>query len=219
MKQWIAALAMVLPGAAGAHPHVFVETGFEVIFDQAGMIEAVRVSWRYDELTSLFIAEERGVDGDYDGEATSAELEALEGFDMDWPEGYEGDTHVTVDGVKVPLGPPEEITAGYAGGFISSTHLRRLAEPADPEAVVVISPYDETYYSAYEVTSDTVLSGREGCEAELWVPDYDAAAEQLQAALDEVQGAAEAQGLDEAEFPPVGDMFAQEVRVACDAGS
>ncbi|WP_168222950.1 DUF1007 family protein [Oceanicola sp. D3] len=219
MKHLLAALALALPGVAGAHPHVFVETGFEVIFDEAGLIEAVRVHWRYDELTSLYITEERGVDSDYDGEATEAELEALKGFDMDWPEGFEGDTHLTVDGVKVPLGPPEEIDAGFSEGMVSSSHLRRLAEPVDPAGVVILSPYDETYYSAYEVTAKTVLTGREGCEAELWVPDFDAAAEQLQAALDELQGAAQAQGLNEAEFPPVGDMFAQEVRVACDAGS
>lgn len=219
MKHLLTAMALAAPGALSAHPHVFVETGFEVLFDEAGLIEAVRVHWRYDELTSLYITEERGVDSDYDGEATEAELEALKGFDMDWPEGFEGDTHLTVDGVKVPLGPPEEIGAGFADGMVSSSHLRRLAKPVNPEGVVVLSPYDESYYSAYEVTTDTVLTGREGCRAELWVPDFDAAAEQLQAALDELQGSAQAQGLDEAEFPPVGDMFAQEVRVACDAGS
>lgn len=219
MKTWFAALAMAFPSLAGAHPHVFVETGLEVIFDEAGMIAAVRVSWRYDELTSLYITEERGVDADFDGVATAEELEALKGFDMDWPEDFSGDTHMTVDGAPVALGPPEEVTAGYDSGLLSSTHLRRLAEPVDPRGVVVISPYDETYYSAYEVTADTVLTGREGCRAELWVPDYDAAAEQLQAALDEIQGSAQEQGLDAAEFPPVGDMFAQEVRVACDADS
>ncbi|MGR3794015.1 DUF1007 family protein [Vannielia sp. SX4] len=219
MKHWLTALALTVPGALGAHPHVFVETGFEVIFNDAGLIEAVRVNWRYDELTSLYVTEERGVDSDYDGEATEAELEALQGFDMNWPEGFKGDTYLTVDGVAVALGPPEEIGAGFEGGMVSSSHLRRLADPVDPAKVVVLSPYDETYYSAYEVTSETVLTGREGCRAELWVPDYDAAAEQLQAALDELQGTAQAQGMDEAEFPPVGDMFAQEVRVACDAGS
>ncbi|MFY0635939.1 MAG: DUF1007 family protein [Vannielia sp.] len=219
MRNWLAAMVFAVPGMAVAHPHVFVETGFEVIFDEAGLIEAVRVSWTYDELTSLYITEERGVDSDFDGEASAAELEELTGFDMDWPQDFEGDTHLTVDGVKVPLGPPEQIGAGFAGGKVSSSHLRRLASPVDPEKVVVLSPYDPTYYSAYEVVTETVLTGREACRAELWVPDYDAAAEQLQAALDELQGSAQAQGLDEAEFPPVGDMFAQEVRVACDAPS
>ena len=219
MKALIAALAILSPGLAAAHPHVFVETGFEVIFDDEGRIEAVRVSWRYDELTSLYVTEDRGVDPDFDGVATEAELEALKGFDMDWPEEFEGDTHLTVDGAKVPLGPPQEVTAGYDDGILSSTHLRRLEEPIPAEGVVIFSPYDPTYYTAYEITEDTVLTGREGCRAELWVPDYDSAAEQLQAALDELQGNAEAMGLNEAEFPPVGDLFAQEVRVACDAGS
>ncbi|SIN81078.1 DUF1007 family protein [Vannielia litorea] len=219
MRNWFAALILAAPGVAGAHPHVFVETGFEVIFNDAGLIEAVRVNWRYDELTSLYVAEERGVDPDFDGEATPEELAALQGFDMTWPEAFEGDTYLTVDGVRVALGAPEEVSAGYAEGKVSSSHLRRLAEPVDPRKVVVLSPYDPSYYSAYEIVSETALTGREGCRAELWVPDYDAAAEQLQVALEELMGDAQAQGFDEAEFPPVGDMFAQEVRVACDAGS
>lgn len=219
MKRIATLLCLALPGVAQAHPHVFVETGFTLIFDDAGRIAAVEIRWRYDELTSLFITEEFGVDADFDGVATEAELAALKGFDLDWPAEFAGDTHITQGGAALALGPPEAGAVDYADGLVTTTHRRALAAPVDPGAgAVVISPYDPSYYTAYEVAWDPVLEGREGCKAELFVPDYEAAAGQLQAALDEVQAGAEALGLEEAEFPPVGDLFAQEIRVTCAAG-
>ena len=32
-----------------AHPHVFVDTGLEVIFDEQGRATGIRISWTYDE--------------------------------------------------------------------------------------------------------------------------------------------------------------------------
>ncbi|MDF1871466.1 DUF1007 family protein [Vannielia sp.] len=219
MKWIIASLVALLPFGAAAHPHVFVETGFELVFAPDGRVEAIRVKWRYDELTSLYVTEEYGVDADFDGVATAEELAKIKGFDLEWPEDFKGDTYVTFGGSAVALGPPQAVSAGFAEGMVETVHERRFAEPVDPGAgALVISPYDPTYFSAYEVAWETGLAGRPACESELWVPDGDAAAEQLQAALDELQAGAMAAGEEEAMFPPVGDLFAQEVRVTCAAG-
>ncbi len=68
------------PVAAEAHPHVFIDAGVEVIFDAEGRAEALRVTWIYDEFYSLMIAEERGLDPDYDGTATPDKTAGIVGF-------------------------------------------------------------------------------------------------------------------------------------------
>ena len=64
---------IVVSQPALAHPHVFIDTGLEVIFDDQGRATGIRISWTYDEYYSLVIAEEKGIDPDYDGAATDAE--------------------------------------------------------------------------------------------------------------------------------------------------
>lgn len=41
---------LTLPMPALAHPHIFVDTTHQLIFDAEGRLEAVRVTWDYDEL-------------------------------------------------------------------------------------------------------------------------------------------------------------------------
>ena len=56
----------------GAHPHIFVDTGFEVILDAEGRLTHLRITWAYDEFYSLLVTEDRGLDPDYDGVLTPA---------------------------------------------------------------------------------------------------------------------------------------------------
>ena len=84
-----AGLAGLILGAgvafqAAAHPHVFVDTRLDVVFDTAGRAEGVRISWTYDDLFSLVIIMDHEMDADFDGVLTAQELETLRGFDMNW---------------------------------------------------------------------------------------------------------------------------------------
>ena len=72
-----AALGGALVAApALAHPHMWLDTGIEVIFDAEGRASALRIRWGYDEFSSLVFIEERGLDADHDGTATPAEAAA-----------------------------------------------------------------------------------------------------------------------------------------------
>lgn len=59
-----AGLALFGPGAAMAHPHVWVDASAEVIFDNAGSIVAIRHAWRFDEAFSSYLMLGLDLNGD-----------------------------------------------------------------------------------------------------------------------------------------------------------
>lgn len=197
-----------------AHPHVWIDTRIEVILNDRNEATALQISWTYDDLYSLYIVGDMGLDPDWDGKLTPEEEARLSGFDMKWVEGYAGDTYPLLRGAALTLSGPRDWTASYAGGKITSTHLRDFAEPvpvrADP---LVVQVYDPGYYTAYSVLAGPVPTGGKGCTAQVFGPDLDAADAALQAALQEYTPDIDL----EAEFPAIGANYADEVRVTCAA--
>lgn len=210
---WALGCAAVAAAPALAHPHIFIDAGLELRFDEAGRLGAVRIVWVYDDFTSLLVLEDRGLDRAGSGALSEAETAALTGFDMNWIEGFAGDTYVLVGDRPVALGGPEEPTAALVHGRIVTTHLRRLPEPLAPvEAPIVVQLYDPTYYTAYTIAADPVILGREDCSAQVFAPDPGAVAGILAQAMQELSG------LDlEQDFPAIGAELAEEVRVTCAA--
>jgi ABC-type uncharacterized transport system substrate-binding protein len=214
MRGIIAVLGCWWAGPVLAHPHVWIDTGIEVILNERNEATGLRISWTYDDLYSLYIVGDMGLDPDWDGKLTPEEEARLAGFDMKWDEGFQGDTYALLAGTEVPLSRPKEWTAAYAGGKITSTHLREFAAPVPVAAVpLIVQVYDPGYYVAYSIPFDPVVTGGAGCAARTFVPDLDAAQEQLMAALSEYTPDVNL----EAEFPAVGANFAEEVRVTCAA--
>ncbi len=206
-------LAVLSPVVATAHPHIFVETRLGLIMDDQGRLSAVEVSWVYDELYSLLIFEDKQLDNDYDGKLTPAELEELNGFDMNWIPGFEGDLYVSQEAV-LALGPPQPLTTAVEEGRIVTTHRRQLRAPVAAGTVVEIAAYDPTYYTAYEVTGAVAVEGRDDCQIEVAKADLNAAYDLLEELL---FGRPQAEV--EANFPAVGAAFADKVFVECPAGS
>lgn len=207
-----AVLLACLPAAATAHPHIFVDAGLEVIFDDTGRVTHVAVTWEYDELYSLLITEDMGLDHDFDGELTAAELDALDGFDQDWMLGYYGDTRAYLDGVELGLSRPVSHETSFSKGRITSRHLRAVeGTPVIGGQTFEVKPYDETYYTAYDVTKPVTLSGRDDCAFALDVPDVSGAMLELQQRLLELDASADST----VEFPQVGGKFATTLRVTC----
>lgn len=213
MKRLIAAaLLMATPTGTYAHPHIFVDAGLEVIFDDAGLVSHVAIIWEYDELYSLLITEDMGLDDDFDGELTAAELEKLNGFDQDWLEGYYGDTRAYLGGVELGLSRPVSYETSFSKGRITSRHVRALeAGPVALTAQLDVRPYDETYYTAYDVTKPVRLTGRDDCTFALDVPDVSGAMLELQKQLQALDAGADSA----VEFPQVGAKFATTLRVTC----
>lgn len=197
-----------LPGAAGAHPHIFVDTALRAVLDPAGRLAGIEVTWRYDELYSLLIFEDLGLDSDYDGKLTEAEVKRLQGFDMHWIEGYEGDLYLTAGGAPLPLGKPEPRRTDIAEGRIETVHYRPLAAPVPPGAVT-LRAYDPTFYTAYDLSGG--VSAPEPCRVEIAPADVDAAYARVEKELGD-------RSADTEDYPEVGDAFADTVTLDCGAG-
>lgn len=205
----LAALGAPLP--AHAHPHIFIDTAIEVVFAPDGRAEGVRLRWTYDEFFSLSLVAERGLDPDFDAVLTPEELAALNGFDMNWQPGFQGDTYALMGAMPVALSGPLDWTVAFEGGKLISTHYRRFEAPLDLGAeALIVQAYDPGYYTAYTVV-DATVTGRAGCTVDLYEPDREAADQILQEALAEFAGDEAA----EADFPAVGAAYAEEARIGC----
>lgn len=209
MIRRLALCCAVWPAALAAHPHIFVDTGLMLEVDEAGTLTAVEVTWAYDEFYSLLIFEDMGLDPEMDGALTEAELERLEGFDLNWSEGFEGDLYLSRGEEPIPLGPPEALSTEVKDGVITTRH-RRLVSPTAPVAAqgVTVRAYDPSYYTAYEINGGVKISGN--CIASLTPPDLDAAYTQVEELLYAIP-ADQANDL----FPEVGRAFATTVSLDC----
>jgi ABC-type uncharacterized transport system substrate-binding protein len=210
------ALALT-PAPARAHPHMFLDTSLQVMLDASLRVASVQITWVYDDLSSLQYIADLGLDMDGDGVLTAAERETLTGFDMNWDEGFAGDSYVLVGGVDMPLSRPRDWTADYVDGRIVTSHIRDLQSPSPANAAgeVIVQTYDPGFYAAYTIKS-AIVTGPDGavlpaCAAQIFVPDLDAADQILLAALAEYTADEDI----EADFPAVGAAYAEEVRVTC----
>lgn len=210
----IARLALVLcllPGPLPAHPHIFVDVSFELIFDAKGRLATIRTFWLYDAFYSLTITEERGADLDGDGQLSAAEMVPLQGFDAQWGEGSEGDLHLTQAGAPVRLGPARDWKAIWSEGRLGSWHSRDLQPPlVTTDGPTYIQPYDRTYYFAYQVAGPVIFAGRHDCHTKLFLPNLSEAQRKLAQELARIGADVEATG-----FPEVGATFTQTLWMAC----
>lgn len=207
-------ITLICPVAATAHPHIFVDTALEFIVDAEGRLTGVRVAWAYDELYSLLVLEEHGLDQDFDGRVTAEELETLRGFDMNWIPGFEGDLYLTGPEGPVALLGPVDGDVAVEDGRVISFHTRPLATPLDASAPITAKAYDPTFYSAYEVTRGATASGA-GCAVSVTPPNLDAA----YTMLEELLYGPRSGEFSEDNFPEVGEAFADTVVLTCASGS
>lgn len=218
MKRLISALfafclAGPFAGPVSAHPHIFIDTGFEFRFDAQGRLSQVKVIWAYDEFYSLLITEDLALDADFDGVLTKGEQARLTGFDMNWDEGFNGDLVILQGDAPVSLSGPTQATAALQHGRIVTTHVRNVSKDQQRDTAFQVKPYDKTYYSAYDVTLPIRFAGAEGCGFSLDEPELDAALMSMRAEL---------QALDadvtfaDTDLPDVGGALASTVVVTCD---
>lgn len=208
---WFASLA--LAGGAQAHPHIFIATALELQVDAAGDLTGIAVSWSYDEMYSMLLLDELSLDPDYDGVLEPGELAQLDGYDLRWMEGYEGDLYVTAPGgAAVVLGPPESLGVSFTDGVYTSRHLRRPVQPLPAEGLVV-KAYDPTLYTAYDLTGGVTVTGNAACGVTIVPHEEDRALKDLAAELAKIPADAT-----EIDFPQVGEKFADAIRVSCGAG-
>ncbi|WP_299667355.1 DUF1007 family protein [uncultured Ruegeria sp.] len=214
MRWLVFSLSCLLPVSAQSHPHVFIDTGLEFIVDDAGNLTHVRVTWAYDEFYSLLVLEDMRLDQDGDGVLAESEEQFLSGFDAQWVEGYNGDLVIRTGDTVIPLSGPLEPHATTEDARIVTTHLRAVEGGSVPANALSIKAFDESFYTAYEVTRPVTVSGSVDCQIERSDPDIDAELAQMQAFLRTLDADYD---LEENDIPMVGEKFATEIRLSCPA--
>ncbi len=214
----LAPVAALATAPAAAHPHVFIDTGLEIVFDDEGRVAAVQVVWVHDAFYTMLALDEYGMDPEFTGTVTEAERAELAAIYSNWDEGYAGDLYALLDGEPLPLSGPRAMWADVEEDRLILAHRRAVLDPQHLDGrKLVLQVYDPTYFIAYTVAVEPTVSGRDDCVATVYGPDWEAANARLIEALDELA----AQGLDEweieADFPAVGAEFAEEVRLTCAA--
>lgn len=204
--------ALILaPTLAAAHPHEFVEAALTLRMDAQGRLVEIGVEWRYDPFTSMLILSDLGLDPTVTDLAPQ-DAPALQGFDQDWVEGYNGDLWPSLGGAPLDLAPMVPGPVEVRGGQVISRHARPLVRPVDPRAGDLnIRVYDPEFYVAYTIAVPPVVEGG-GCRARVYGPDVEAAQQILETALAELVDTADI----EMAFPMVGEHFADELRLTCD---
>lgn len=201
---------LLMPTAGLGHPHIFVDASAGLRFDSEGRVEALRIVWLYDGMTTLNLYVQLGLDQDGDGNLNEADLARVAKGETDWPPEYEGDTYLFHDNAKVPLARPRNGSARMVGDRVEVSFDIALAEPLRVQDGAVLKLYDPTYFYAYTV--DTVLEPSPlppGCAITVvpFEPDAaDAAAQRQLAALSAEQVP---------DDPQIGARFADEMRLSC----
>jgi ABC-type uncharacterized transport system substrate-binding protein len=203
------ALASGAPDAARAHPHVFIDSGVDFLFDPEGRLAQVRVTWLYDHLSTLLLLEDLGIAPDADGAIAEADKAAIARDQSQWVEGYEGDATLRHAGGRIGLSRPIEPQADYRDGQVEIRFLRALETPIHPDDTTVVKLYDPTYFVAYYASFEPVLEhAPDACRATVVPFEPTGPLVALQQSLFSLPP-------EEDPDEPVGHLFADEVRVTC----
>lgn len=214
-----AACLTLLPASVVAHPHAYIDAALDLVYNDEGELTAFGVEWAYDELYSLLIIEDFGIDQDGDGILTPEENEIIQGFDSDWDADFDGRIYPFSGGQPVSLEPVRDFTAEYREGRLISYHLHPLSAPLAPDAPLRVQVYDPEFYVDFAMPEPPRIKGREDCEVNLIPGDPDAAPDAYRDAIETLLGSGASD--DEADLVTVdiGAAGADEARIHCGSGS
>lgn len=198
--------------AAFAHPHVFIDGGVNFILGPDHELEAIEVTWLYDEFETLYMLASHGMDLNAQGSLDEADRQDLVRRLSDWPADFDGSAHLTSRGKAIALNWPQNLDAELVEGRLQLTFDRSLQEPIKlTEHAVEAAFFERTYFFDFTVTYTPEIRGlAAGCAAEI-IP-FDPTT-QDKALLDVL---AKLSREETSDIENVGGFFADRIVVICD---
>jgi len=161
-----ALFGFALPPPAYAHPHVWVTARSEVIFDQAGLVTAIRNTWVFDEMYSAFATEGLGKDGK---PPTPEELAPLAKTNIDSLAEFDDFTYAKEAGAKIVFAEPADYALEVRDDKRVVLHFTLpLKTPASAKKAFSLQVYDPTYFVAFSFEQKdpvTLVNAPKGCSA------------------------------------------------------
>jgi ABC-type uncharacterized transport system substrate-binding protein len=162
----IAALAVGVPAAATAHPHVFVKAKAEVLFDAKGRIVDVRHVWQFDPAFSAFASQ--GLDTNGDGKLSAKELAPMAKTNVDSLKAYGFFTWLTIGKRQIKFKFPDKYFLRVYNGLLTLYYQLPLATPTPPGPNMTLEVYDPEYFVAFTFAKTdpiTLYHAPPGCKA------------------------------------------------------
>ena len=167
--------ALVLVGAAQAHPHVWVSVQTELLMNDK-QVEAVRHHWTFDEAFSAFASQ--GLDEDGDGKLSREELQPLAQVNVESLSefGFFSDLYEagTPDNGEAIFGQPENYWLTVDGDQLTLHFTLPVVMNVNAAQEVVLDVYDPTYFvdfSFAERKPAKVVKGPRGCNISIKKPE------------------------------------------------
>lgn len=168
---WLGLTCMVLCSTpALAHPHVVIEGWSDVVFNDAGMVEAIYVEWAFDENYSEIAIE--GLDANNDGHYSGAELDVLTRENINALKEYSYFTYAKADGKRVEYGEITEAAQVLVGKTLKLHFRVPLKTPVDPKKQAFsYKIYDPSFYIAIDYSKsrpvNVIGTAPKGCTVKL----------------------------------------------------
>ncbi len=143
-------LCLLLPVYWGqpaiAHPHVFIAQKTTVAFEADGLA-GFRIHWTFDDMFSVMIQED--FDQNHDGRLSKKEVAVIKEKAFGYTAEHNYFIHIRIDGNPFDVKYVTEFNAKLDNGklsyeFFIPCHVKAVSGPKS----VILSPYDEGYYSA-----------------------------------------------------------------------
>lgn len=137
-------LGWAAPRHARAHPHVFVECGLALVFDDSGLA-SVRQTWVFDEFYSAMVLMDLGLA--LSGDLDEAARKRMRAYTFDTLRPYDYFTRIQVDGGNVAISDPRSFAARVDEGRLVFEFEIALPVPVLEETrLVTMAVYDESFY-------------------------------------------------------------------------
>ena len=192
--------------AAEAHPHVWITSTSELIYDPDGTLTGVRHAWTFDEMFAAYALQ--GIESRTKGAYSRDELAPLAQTNVESLKEYAYFTFAKADGKKEKFNEPVDYFLDYKDNALTLHFTLPLKTPFKAKALV-LEVFDPTIFIDFKFAEKDpvkLVGAPEGCQMKFQRPN---------------DGSASAQRLNEQTFMNGGEnanygaMFANKITVDC----
>jgi ABC-type uncharacterized transport system substrate-binding protein len=166
-------LQIIAASQAAAHPHVWITTEVEVLYNQDKAITGFREKWTFDEMYTAFAIQ--GLDKNKDGKYDRNELQELAKVNINALKEFQYFTFPKIDGIVSKELQPEKYWMEHKDGNLSLKFTLTLDEPVPYDKIASFSfaVYDPTFYIELSFARDNpirLVAAPKGCAPKVKAP-------------------------------------------------
>ena len=145
-------LLALAPFDLSAHPHLFINTYYTLVFDAEGLV-GIRVFWCMDEMYSAMTVAD--FDSNGDGTLNDKEAKELARLANESLPDFNFFTNIEIEGRPYPVKTVSDLLVTFESGYLNyEFFVPCKVEDNGKKQTMKISPYDPEYFAAMFFTDD-----------------------------------------------------------------